>query len=1251
MAVRRVFVEKRDGFNGEARSLCADLRGQLGLDSLESVRILARYDADGLDENQWREAVRTVFSEPMVDAVYDSLPEGFGRPLVREYLPGQYDQRADSAAQCIQLLTGAALPAVRAAAVFGFNGKLTEAQFAAIRAYLINPVECREGSLAIPDSLSLTTEQPAYPEVLDGFTSHTRESMAAFHKDLGLAMSIEDALFVAEYFQSEGREPTITELRIIDTYWSDHCRHTTFGTHLDEITIDPAAGCIREAFARYLSGRRSVYGQNEGTRPVCLMDVATLGGKWLAKSGMIPDLDVSEEINACSIRVEANINGVQEPWLVMFKNETHNHPTEIEPFGGAATCLGGAIRDPLSGRSYVYQSMRVTGSADPRVPLHETRPGKLPQRVITRSAAAGFASYGNQIGLATGQVAELYHPGWEAKRMEIGAVVAAAPAANVVRRAPKPGDVIVLLGGRTGRDGCGGATGSSKAHTAQSLDTCGAEVQKGNPITERKIQRLFRDPSLSRLIARCNDFGAGGVCVAVGELADSLDICLDAVPLKYEGLSCTELAISESQERMAVVLDAADVPLFLERAAQENLEAAVVARVTDSGRLRMSWKDKTVADLSRDFLNTNGVAAHARASIPAPRGDLFSLPDDGQRSGSETIGRRLLKRLAGLHGASRRGLVERFDASIGGATVLMPFAGKFQATPVQVMAAKLPVPQGETTTATLMAYAFDPRLAEKSPFHGAAHAVCESVLKIACAGGEAGRVRLTFQEYFPRLGNDPERWGMPLAALLGAFSAQMRLHIPAIGGKDSMSGSFENLDVPPALVSFALAPADARVIISGEFKKEGSTLVLAFAPTAADGLIDYEVLLKLCDTITGGIRAGHIRAAYSCEDRGILQTAAYMAFGNGIGASLTLGQNEDALRHTPATVLIELAEGAQASELFASVPHRIIGVTGGDSLILNGERLSLSDLFASYEGGLESVFPTKAASEKNDVTEAPLHTERSKVTPRIRVAKPRVLIPVFPGTNCEYDTARAFERSGAETRILIVRNTRPNDIEETVQALQEAIANAQILALPGGFSGGDEPDGSGKFIATVLRSARLADEVTRLLEERDGLMIGICNGFQALIKLGLVPYGQIKPMQEGAPTLTFNAIGRHQSRIVRTKTVSVLSPWFAGLSAGDIISVPVSHGEGRFVCSHAEYAKLSANGQIATQYVDENGMPAWKTADNPAGSYQAVEGITSPDGRVLGKMGHNERYTPFTFKNVPGNYNSRIFESGVRYFL
>ena len=1254
--VIRVFVEKREGFDVEARHMLADLRDNLGLTKLTGLRLLVRYDIEGLSAEEFIRARGVVFSEPNADDVYDeefTVAEGW-RVFAMEYLPGQYDQRADSAAQCVQLLTQGERPRVLTARVVCLEGALTDEEFARVQAYLVNPVESRIASLDKPETLDITADVPADVARVTGFTAMSQEEIAAYWQAMGFAMSAADLAFCRDYFRDEEkRDPSLTELKVIDTYWSDHCRHTTFLTRLDQVAVEPGgaiSAAIEEALAAYYAAREEVYGERLAKKNVCLMDMATMGMRLLKKQGKIPDLDESEEINACSIEVPVVIDGRVEKWLVQFKNETHNHPTEIEPFGGAATCLGGAIRDPLSGRAYVYQAMRVTGSGDPRVGLADTLEGKLPTRKITTGAAAGYSSYGNQIGLATGQVAELYDPGYVAKRLEIGAVVGASPKENVVRDVPVPGDVIVLLGGRTGRDGCGGATGSSKAHTSESIDTCGAEVQKGNPPTERKIQRLFRKGAVSRMIKRCNDFGAGGVCVAIGELAPGLQIDLDKVPKKYEGLDGTELAISESQERMAVVLAPADVEAFIAAAGEENLEATAVAVVTAEPRLRMNWRQDTVVDISRAFLDTNGVTQTARAAIaaPDPAADYRTAIPAGLAV--IPLADAFQENLQRLEVACQKGLAERFDASIGAATVGMPFAGRYQLTPEEGMVAKLPVLHGETDTATAMAFGGIPGISRWSPFHGAAYAVVQSLARLAAMGADPLSARLTFQEYFERLRDVPERWGKPAAALLGAFLAQKELGVPSIGGKDSMSGSFNELDVPPTLVSFALSMTKASQTGTAAFQKAGS--LVAFLPLPVNPgtrLPDWPRVKVLLDEVAKLVQFGVINAASVVREGGAAAAVARMCFGNHIGFAFNRNVDRATLFAPLAgSLVVELKEGDMCLE---GLEYSLIGTTmEEEAVVIDGQELPLEDLIDIWTAPLEPVFPNKADEEPEMTPAVPLYVQRSGLAPAIKAARPRVFIPVFPGTNCEYDTARAFERAGAQPDVLVVKNLSPAAIEETIARMEAAIRQAQIVMLPGGFSGGDEPDGSGKFIATTFRNPRVADAVTELLEQRDGLMLGICNGFQALIKLGLVPTGSIRELRDSDPTLTFNTLGRHVSRMVYTRVTSVKSPWLSGCAAGDIHCVPVSHGEGRFVADEATLKQLAANGQIATQYVDPEGRPSADILWNPNGSVCAVEGITSPDGRVFGKMAHSERSGDDLYKNVPGEKDQRIFISGVRYF-
>ena len=1250
--VKRIFVEKRKGFDVEAVNLLADLKQNLGIKNAEAVRIINRYDISVLDGESFEKAKNTILSETNADTVYDekiSIGDEF-KVFAMEYLPGQYDQRADSAAQCVQLLTQGERPQVVTAKVIAVSGNISDTDFEKIKDYLINPVESRLASFEKPESLDMKANVPDNVAVIKGFTVWNDEEMEKYYSSMGFAMTLSDLKFCRDYFRDEEhRDPTVTELRVIDTYWSDHCRHTTFLTRLEKIEIEKGAlsEAIENALKEYYSARDEIYGKDT-KRDVSLMDMAIIGMKLLRKRGLIPDLDVSDEINACSIEVPVTIDGKTEKWLVQFKNETHNHPTEIEPFGGAATCLGGAIRDPLSGRAYVYQAMRVTGSGDPTLPFEKTMKGKLPSRKITTGAAQGYSSYGNQIGLATGQVTELYDMGYAAKRLEIGAVIGASPKENVVRGVPSEGDIIVLLGGRTGRDGCGGATGSSKAHTLESIETCGAEVQKGNPPTERKIQRLFRNEKAAKMIKRCNDFGAGGVCVAIGELADGLDIDLDKVRKKYDGLDGTELAISESQERMAVVLDKSDVDAFIALAGEENLEAYPVAIVAKNPRLTMKWRGDVIVSLSREFLNTNGVTQVATSYITAPDADncyRTSVPKALEGLDTKTA---FKKNLSRLECCSQRGLVERFDASIGAATVMMPFGGKTQLTPEDAMAAKLPLLKGETDDATAMSYGYIPGISRWSPFHGAAYAVAESLSKLAAIGADPLTSRLTFQEYFERLHEVPSRWGKPTAALLGALTAQINMGIPSIGGKDSMSGSFEDLDVPPTLVSFAVAMTKASKTISAEFKKSGSKVVYIPLPEdKATGLPAWEELKKVYKAIYALANDGKILAASVVREGGAAATVARMSFGNKIGFEF---KNELTAKELFAPLsgsfVVELADDAEISDIL----YYDLGTTvDAETITVNGETLTIDELIEEWNFKLEGVFPTKSYCPANE-QEIPLYTERNTSSPVIKTAKPKVFIPVFPGTNCEIDTARAFEKAGAEPKLLIVKNLTPAAIEETISEMVKLIDDAQMVMLPGGFSGGDEPDGSGKFIATTFRNPRVSEAVARLLNQRDGLMLGICNGFQALIKLGLVPYGEIRELKADDPTLTFNTIGRHISHMAYTRVTSTKSPWFSSVNAGDVFSVPISHGEGRFVVSDEMLQKLIANGQIATQYVDLNGKQADTIEFNPNGSVCAIEGITSPDGRVLGKMGHSERKGDNLYKNVPFEKDQKIFESGVKYF-
>ncbi len=1227
MSVKRIYVEKRPGFAVEAEHLLWEISHILLIKSVKSLRLINRYDVEGVEDALYEKCRPIVFSEPQVDVTYDALPEHDGVVFAVEYLPGQFDQRADSCAECIQLVGQCERPTVRTARVYILGGDVSQEDLARIKKHVINPVESREADLARKETLRQQYETPDHVETLHGFTAMDAEAVDSFVKQYGLAMDDDDLAFCRDYFASEHRDPTLTEIRMIDTYWSDHCRHTTFLTTIDSADIEHAA--VEKAFRRYLAARETVYGERISRKPVNLMDIATMGAKYLKKQGWLPNLDESEEINACSIKINVDIDGREEPWLLMFKNETHNHPTEIEPFGGAATCIGGAIRDPLSGRTYVYQAMRVTGAADPLVPVSQTMPGKLPQRKLVTTAAAGYSSYGNQIGLATGQVDETYHPGYAAKRLEIGAVVGAAPESHVRREVPAPGDKIVLLGGRTGRDGCGGATGSSKSHKLESLESCGAEVQKGNAPTERKLQRLFRNGEVTRLIKRCNDFGAGGVSVAIGELADGLLIDLDRVPKKYDGLDGTELAISESQERMAVVLAPEDVDAFLKAANEENLEATVVAEVTEEPRLRMTWKGKTIVDLSREFLNSNGAEKHTRVSVRQDGVEQVAFE-------GETMTEKLASMVGNLNICSKQGLSERFDSTIGAATVLMPYGGVKQLTPNQVMVAKLPVRDGVTDTVSGMAYGFHPEMMEQSPYEGAYLAVVESITKLVAAGFDYKKAYLTFQEYFERMTEDPTRWGKPFAALLGAFDAQLDLKLAAIGGKDSMSGTFEKMDVPPTLCSFAVAPGKASVIISPEFKQAGHEVRLVVCDAH-----DTATLTSNFDAIHAAIRDGRIVSAWALGLGGIAEGLFKMGLGNGIGTRIDDDFGGSLFAQQIGGMLIECEGDVELGEK--------IGDTMAEWVLeYEGDRIDLAPMQEIYEGKLDKVFAYRGHT--GETTEKFTFAADKRVAPAVKTLKPLAFIPVFPGTNCEYDTARAVERAGGAAEILVINNLTPEAIARSIAKAAEIISRSQMIVLPGGFSGGDEPDGSAKFINAFFRNPAMKDAVAELLQKRDGLMLGICNGFQALIKLGLVPFGEIVDTDDQCPTLTFNEIGRHQSMLVRTRVASNRSPWLSRCETGEIHTIAISHGEGRFVGPEALVRRLADNGQIATQYVDLAGMPSMDTRFNPNASYFAVEGITSPDGRVLGKMGHTERSGENLYKNVPGNKYQPLFEGGVDYF-
>jgi len=1239
--VRRIYVEKKDGFNVEAMEILEDLRENLSLENLKNVRIINRYDISGISDEEYERARGLIFSEPPVDKAYDeeiNIEDG-EKVIAVEFLPGQFDQRAASAEECISILTQKDRPLIKEAKLYVLKGELTNDDIINIKTYIINPVEAREASLEKPETLDMRTDVPEDVKTVDGFIESDEDELKELMNDMGFAMDLDDLKFCQDYFKREERNPTVTELRMIDTYWSDHCRHTTFSTKINDVDFEDGkyTKLIKESFERYLKAKQELYIPG---RDVCLMNMATIIVKQLKAGGKLKEIDESEEINACSIKVDVDVNGIKEPWLIMFKNETHNHPTEIEPFGGAATCLGGAIRDPLSGRAYVYQAMRVTGSGDPRVSLKDTLSGKLMQRKITRGASAGYSSYGNQIGLATGQVQEIYHPGYVAKRMEIGAVIGAAPAENVRRESPVDGDLIILLGGRTGRDGCGGATGSSKAHTESSIKTCGSEVQKGNPPVERKLQRLFRNKDVTRLIKRCNDFGAGGVSVAIGELADGLIINLDKVPKKYAGLDGTELAISESQERMAVVVDKNDAEKFIQYANEENLEATIVAKVTKEARLVMFWRDKQICDISRDFLNTNGAVKNADVFVTEPKKNGYFGID-----AEYDVKAKWTEVLSDLNVCSQKGLVEKFDSTIGAGSVLMPFGGKYQLTPSDGMAAKVPVTKGETNTATIMTFGYNPYISSWSPYHGSVYAIVESVSKAVAMGADYKKIYLTFQEYFERLGEDPKRWGKPFASLLGAYKTQLELGIAAIGGKDSMSGSFNDLDVPPTLTSFAVAPVEADMVVSQEFKNTNSKIVLYKVERDENDMPNFSRLREMYNRVHDLIEDKKVLSASVVKGYGLCETISKMCFGNMIGASL-----EDKV--TP-----EMLFGADIGSIVLEVESTVntegavvIGNTTKDEVIRAANvEIPLSEAVDAWKKPLEKVFPTKAETFKNKI-ETYSYKKRNITVSNEKFAKPRIFIPVFPGTNCEYDTKRVFERAGGVCDVFVIRNLTPDDVTYSMQEMQKRIDNSQIVMIPGGFSGGDEPDGSGKFIATAFRNPLVKESVMNMLKNRDGLMLGICNGFQALIKLGLVPYGEITDLKDDSPTLTFNTIGRHISCMANTRIASVKSPWFANVETGDIHTIALSHGEGRFIASEEMVKKLAENGQIATQYVDMNGDATYDIAYNPNGSMMAVEGITSPDGRVLGKMGHSERIGQNIAVNVPGEKNQKLFEAGVNYF-
>ncbi len=1227
--VYRIFVEKKEGLDNEAKGLLNEARNLLGMESLENIRLFCRYDAENITGELFDYAVKTVFSEPQLDKTYEMLDLPGAYVFAVEALPGQFDQRADSAAQCIQIISQGERPLIRTAKIYGLYGNLSENDITAFKKHVINAVESREAELALPETLEASYAAPETVATVTGFTAMDDDSLSALLEEKGLAMDLDDLKFLQAYFRDEeGRDPTITEIRVVDTYWSDHCRHTTFSTHIRNVRIDDPA--VQAAYDRYLAARVEVYGQEKAAaRPQTLMDIATIGTKTLKKRGLLPELNEPEEINACSIHVTATVNGEDQDWLLMFKNETHNHPTEIEPFGGAATCIGGCIRDPLSGRAYVHQAMRITGAADPRKPLSETLTGKLPQRKICQTAAAGYSSYGNQIGLATGHVAEMYHDGFVAKRLECGAVVAAAPAYNVRRERPAPGDVVILLGGRTGRDGIGGATGSSKSHNMKSLTTMASEVQKGNAPEERKIQRLFRNPEVTRLIKRCNDFGAGGVSVAIGELAPGLQIDLDAVRKKYDGLDGTEIAISESQERMAVVVEAGDADKFIALAEAENLEAYRVAVVTEEERMVMRWKGNTIADLSRAFLDTNGAVKYTEVAVSEK--DLAVL--------SKALYGNLREMAADLKTASQRGLVERFDSTIGAGSVTMPFGGKYQLTPTQSMAAVLPVlPGQQTDQASVFSWGCDPDHLSVDPYTGAHASIYNSVAKLVAAGCDYRLAYLTLQEFFEKLKNEPARWGKPFAALLGALDAQLELGTAAIGGKDSMSGTFLDLDVPPTLISFAIAPIKKQDVITPEFKEAGHPVYLfGAAEEAAESLkASWDAFHELC-------KAGKVKAAWAVE-HGIGEAVMKMSFGNGIGFASSAPMGDAWHMGLYGFLVAELTEDVEIPGVMK------LGETTAEPVItLEDDTASIEELYKMNAATLENVYPVHARQEQEEI---PTFSFPGKcdIAPAMKAAKPKVLIPAFPGTNCEYDSARAVEKAGGEAEIFVIRNLTAEDVARSVEEFSAKVRKAQMIFIPGGFSGGDEPDGSAKFITAFFRNPAVKEAVTDLLDNRKGLMCGICNAFQALIKLGLVPYGKIMDTDENCPTLTFNNISRHQSRIVRTRIASTKSPWLRFMNVGDVVNVPISHGEGKFLASPALIAELAANGQIATQYVDLDGNATADIDFNPNGSLCAIEGITSPDGRVFGKMGHSERIGQGLYKNVPGEYDIRMFEAAVKYF-
>ena len=1235
--VRRIYVQKKPGFDVEAKGIQEDLKENLQIKGLEQVVILNRYDVSGIDEESYNKAKTTVFSEPQVDKYFDETYtfDQNDKVFAVEYLPGQFDQRANSLEECLQIISGQERPICKSAKVYILKGSISDEELKTIKNYLINSVDAREARLEKPETLEDKLLEPEDVQVVDGFIHMTDDDTEKFYEKYGLAMDIADLKFCQEYFRdTEKRDPTMTEMKMIDTYWSDHCRHTTFLTRLEEIDIE--WDLLKDIYGKYIESRKFVY--QDRKKDISLMDVATIVAKELKKRGVLKNLDESEEINACSIKANIMVDGKEEEYLIMFKNETHNHPTEIEPFGGAATCLGGAIRDPLSGRVYVYQAMRVTGCGDPRQTIEETLPNKLPQRKLTNEAARGYSSYGNQIGLATGQVAEIYHPGYVAKRMEIGALVGAAPSKNVIRLRPEPGDKVVLLGGRTGRDGCGGATGSSKAHNSESLTSCGAEVQKGNAPEERKIQRLFRNPEVTKLIKRCNDFGAGGVSVAIGELADGLEINLDKVPKKYEGLDGTELAMSESQERMAVVVADKDVENFINLAEKENIEATVVAKVVEEPRVKMYWRNKVIVDLSREFLNTNGDVKNANAKITKPL-DVENYFENKQVSDIEKTWK---ETITDLNCCSQRGLVERFDSTIGANTVIMPFGGKYQLTPAEGMVARIPTLEGYTDAGTIMTYGYNPYIASWSPFHGAVYAIVEKKKKYVALGGDYKKAYLTLQEYFEKLRNEPERWGKPLSALLGAYYVQEQLQIAAIGGKDSMSGSYNELDVPPTLVSFCIGDVDTTKVVSNEFKKVNSKVYVLKTKIGKENIIDFDDLKENFELVHKLINDGKVLSSSTIKNGGIADVITKSCIGNKIGFKFS--NTDDLFTPLYGSFVLEASEDIDNAKL------ELLGMTTNERAIVVNENVvfDLEELIKLWEEPLEKVFPTKV--EQKGEARNILSQKTPTITRKLPITRPHVFIPVFPGTNCEYDSAKAFEDAGARVSTVVFKNLKPQDIQDSIELFAKEIEKAQIIMFPGGFSSGDEPDGSGKFISSIFRNPKLKDLIHKHLYEKDGLMLGICNGFQALVKLGLLPYGEIREMDDTMPTLTFNTISRHQSKMVNTKVVSKMSPWFSEVELGEEFTVPISHGEGRFIVSKELEEELIANGQIATQYVDFNGNATYDIDFNPNGSIDAIEGITSPDGRILGKMGHSERCYRDILKNMPGKKDQKIFEAGVNYY-